>query len=104
LIIIAVFVLIGVIFGTILSFMVMGKIIKRHMNLLERQATARCSVVADLRNPAQVAEADRQLSEGRLNDVVAPRTDDPRQLLVNHDPNAKPKGKQFDDHEYYPTK
>jgi len=33
LIIIAVFILIGVIFGALISFMVMGKIIKRHMSL-----------------------------------------------------------------------
>jgi len=82
--------------------MVMGKIIRRHMDLLDRRASARNFMVADLRNAAQVAEADRQLAEG-LHEVIAPR-DGSRQLQINDTPGSKPQGKQFDNTEYYPQK
>jgi len=95
LIIVAVFVLIGIIFGTILTVLVVNKIIKRHVNLLERQANARTFMVADLNNPAQVAEADRQMAEG-----VEPL----KGVVIEGPPLSiqQPQGKGF---EYdYPTK
>jgi len=95
LIIIAVFVLVGIIFGTLLTVLVVNKIIKRHVSLLERQANARTFMVADLNNPAQVAEADRQMSEG-----VVPL----KNVVIEAPPLSiqQPSGKAF---EYdYPTK
>jgi len=94
LIIIAVFVLVGIIFGTILTVLVVNKIVRRHINLLERQANARTFIVADLNNPAQVAEADRQMAQGvePLKNIV---------IEASHS-IQQPTGKGFDYE--YPTK
>jgi hypothetical protein len=75
--------------------MVMGKIIKRHMSLLERQANTRTFIVADLNNPAQVAEADRQMAEGStpLSSIVVDVDQHQQSLSVQ---SGQPKGKEFD--------
>jgi len=96
LIVIAIFILVGVIFGAILSFMIMGKIIKRHMSLLERRANARTYMVADLNNPAQVAEADRQQREGRFPQLEQVVTEELQPQHSINNPGYIPKGKGFD--------
>jgi len=92
LIVIAIFVVVGVIFGTMIGLMIFGKIIKRHAALLDKRADASTFIVADLNNPAQVAEADRQAAEGiaPLERVVV---NDPQ--IVNTAGNVQdlPKGK-----------
>jgi len=95
LIIIAIFIIVGVIFGTILASMVLGKIVKRHLALLERRANARTFLVADLNNPAQVAEADRQAAAGieAFDRIRVP--DDPEAPLSIQ---QSPKGKTFDNY------
>jgi len=64
LVVIAIFVVCGIVFGTMIGAMIFGKIIRRHLSLLEKRADATTYIVADLNNPAQVAEADRQANEG----------------------------------------
>jgi len=57
LIIVLIVVLCGIIFATFMTFMVVNKIIKRHLHLLDRRQTVETEVVVDLDDPAQVAKA-----------------------------------------------
>jgi len=60
-VIVAVIVLIvvvcGTVFATFVTFMIMNKIIKRHLYLLERQQTVEVEMVVDLDDPDQVSRA-----------------------------------------------
>jgi len=68
LIIFAVIVLIvvvcGVAFAAFVSFMIMNKIIKRHLYLLEKQQVAESEMVVDLDDLSQVSKAGQQTQEG----------------------------------------
>jgi len=70
LIIFAVIVLIvvvcGVAFAAFVSFMIMNKIIKRHLYLLEKQQVAESEMVVDLEDLSQVSKASQQTQEGFL--------------------------------------
>jgi len=57
LIIVAIIVAIGIVVGAVLGFLIVSKIIKRHLVLLQRQADAKRLIVADLDDPHQVAQA-----------------------------------------------
>jgi len=57
LIIVLIVVLCGVIFATFMAFMVVNKIIKRHLHLLDRRQTVEAEIVVDLDDPSQVAKA-----------------------------------------------
>jgi len=57
LVIVLIVVLCGIIFATFMTFMVVNKIIKRHLHLLDRRQTVETEVVVDLDDPSQVAKA-----------------------------------------------
>jgi len=56
-VIIIVLVTIGVIFGSIVVFMVMNKVIRRQMLILDRRSRVGYVLVADLDDPEQVKKA-----------------------------------------------
>jgi len=57
LIIVILIIVCGVIFGSVVSFLVINKIIRRHMHILQRKQTASENVVADLDDSSQVSQA-----------------------------------------------
>jgi len=57
LIIVAIFAVIGVIFGAFLLFVLVNKVAKRQLELMDRRAKTVYEIVADLDDPKQVAEA-----------------------------------------------
>jgi len=59
LVIIIIIVICGVIAGAILAFMIVNKVIKRHIHLLAQQAQASYAMVADLDDPSQVNRAQK---------------------------------------------
>jgi len=89
-IIVIIFVIVGVVFGSIITFLLVNKVMKRHLTILEKQAYSKKYIVCDLDNPSEVQEAEN--SEGNLSEVfVASSTDESKQPL-----NKPPKGKDFD--------
>jgi len=54
----------GVIFATFVAFMIVNKIIKNHLHLLERQQVVVSEQVADLDDPHQQIQASNQIQEG----------------------------------------
>lgn len=60
-IIVAIFVIIGVVFGSLLAFLVVNKITKRHLEILQRKSDAKKLVVANLDDRSQTDMADQQL-------------------------------------------
>jgi len=58
-IVVIIFVVCGLIFGTILTFLVVNKIVKRHLYILERMHSVDHEMVADLDNPVQMSTAEQ---------------------------------------------
>jgi len=56
-IVLIILVAIGVIFGSIVVFMIMNKVIRKQMQLLERSSQIGYVLVADLDDPDQVSKA-----------------------------------------------
>jgi len=114
LIIVAIFIVIGTIVGSLIAFMVINKITKRHLDLLQRRADTQQLIVADLDDPAQVREANvsdvmpeevgpneyqkDKLEKQRLNAVANfPEKGDNEKQRLNAAANFPEKGKGFDD-------
>jgi len=86
-IVVLIVVLCGLIFAAFVSFMIMNKIIKRHLYLLERKEVVESEIVVDLDDPFQVAQSSKQAQEGFLP------TEEKQLLTVSEDDpyrNLKP--------------
>jgi len=62
-IIVLIVVVCGVIFAAVVSFLIVNKILKRHLYLLEKRNKVEIEMVVDLDNPEQVAQAEVQQQE-----------------------------------------
>jgi hypothetical protein len=63
LVILAIFVAIGIIFGSLVVFMLMNKVVRRQLAIMNRKDHTAYEVVADLDDPKQVGEARAQYEE-----------------------------------------
>jgi len=57
LVVVAIFIIVGMVCATIIAFLLVNKILKRHISLLRRRAEARELMVADLDNEEDLREA-----------------------------------------------
>jgi len=67
LIVLAILVAVGLIFGSLIVIMIMSKVARRQVEILKRKAHTAYEVVADLDDPKQVAEANIQREERVLD-------------------------------------
>jgi len=88
-IIVAVFVIIGIVFGSIITFLIVNKVMKRHLTILEKQAFSKKYFVCNLDDPNEVQEADN--CNDQFAEVIVSVNDESKQPL-----NKPPKGKEFD--------
>lgn len=88
-IIVVIFIVIGVFFGSIIAFLLVNKIMKRHLQLLEKQANARKFTVVNLDDPQQVQLSEHQEREGQLTQFVEVAVHDELREPLNQTPKAK---------------
>jgi len=66
LVILAIFVAIGIVFGSLVVFMLMNKVVRRQLAIMDRKDHTAYELVADLDDPKQVGEAQSQYEERLL--------------------------------------
>jgi len=69
-VVVLIVVLCGVVFATFMSFMVVNKIIKRHLHLLDRRQTVESEMVVDLDDPEQVTKAENFKEDPRYHKII----------------------------------
>jgi len=57
-VVVLILILCGIVFAVFMTFMIVNKIIKRHLHMLDRQQTVESEMVVDLDDPDQVSKAE----------------------------------------------
>lgn len=70
LIVVIIFVICGIIFGSVVGFLVVNKIVKRHLYILEKKHTVEYEMVADLDDPVQMETAEQCTDDSREEPFV----------------------------------
>jgi len=92
-VVVVIFVVIGVFFGSMIAFLLVNKVMKRHLQLLEKQASAKKFSVVNLDDPEQVRLSEAQERDGQLTQFVEVTVHDSE---LREPLNMTPKAKSFD--------